>query len=198
MRRYAAVERTSVLSGHGTGTERILGVDSRNVATRPLTPRLRRRDSSWYAVGTVNQSGVAEARPLQASGSSDAAPRSVAPFGGPRSSWRTIPSVSVTVPRRLALWRDQGVASHAGEPPTALASRGISMFSAITTSPKGSPGEHRPQAGGGPTRERTGPPSDFGPSRRLAGPSGACSTAGRNARPSRRSTRLASRGGLRG
>ena len=67
--------------------------------------------------------------------------------GGRRSSWRTIPSVSVTVPRRLALWRDQGVASHAGEPPTALASRGISMFSAITTSPKGSPGGAPPPGG---------------------------------------------------
>jgi hypothetical protein len=52
--------------------------------------------------------------------------------------------------------------------------------------------------GGDRTGERTGPPSDFGPSRRLAGPSGACSTAEPNPRLSRRSTRLASRGGRRG
>ena len=55
-----------------------------------------------------------------------------------------------------------------------------------------------PRRGGDRTRERTGPPSDVGPSRRLAGPSGGCSTAEPKPRLSRRSTRLASRGGHRG
>ena len=100
--------------------------------------------------------------------------------------------------RSASTLSDQGVASHADEPTTVLACRAISMLSAITTTPKGSPGGHRPRRGGDHTGERTGPPSDFGPSRCLAGPSGACSTAERNARLSRRSTRLASRGGRRG
>lgn len=102
-------------------------------------------------------------------------------------------------PRSGRLLGDQRVARHAGELMTALACRAISMLSAITTSPKGSPGRHRPQArrrshhGADRSAER-----EFGPSRRLAGPSGACSTAERNPRLSRRSTRLASRGGRRG
>jgi hypothetical protein len=68
----------------------------------------------------------------------------------------------------------------------------------ITKSPKGSPGGAPP-----PARRRSHQAADrsaerIGPSRRLADPSGACSTAERQPRLSRRSTRLASRGDRRG
>ena len=181
------MQKSTRVRGRVTYLERSVATGRR--AERPRGRRARfRRQADYYA-------GVAG---LGASGSSNGGRCSVAPFDRPRSSGRTIPSIAVTVPRRLALWR-AGSRQPRCEPTTALACLAISTFSAITTSPKGPPGGAPPPGGqaiapgSGQVRRAT-----FGPSRRLAGPSGACSAAGRNARLRRRSTRLASRGGRRG
>jgi hypothetical protein len=68
-----------------------------------LEPATRPQHSICYR--SLSKAATAEPPPLQASSSSKGGAPAVAPFDGWRSSSRTIASIAVTVPRRLALGR---------------------------------------------------------------------------------------------